>query len=175
MCAIVRVIFGVCSLVRLSQLFVVTFCKCCIYLITNPNPVYSHSKIVTVWIWICSLLSLVSKHKRKRMRTPCSLSVYPSIVARHRLRKHVPAATNTRSTKKNCPTRCFIRIRCRIKQSSGSERKRDDQFFPEILVIRYAYIICFTTNFIFSTSGCLSLTVTETSLDYHTFLKAFNK
>jgi hypothetical protein len=43
MCAVVTVIFGVCNSVRLSQLFVVTFCKRQVNPITNPNPVYSHS------------------------------------------------------------------------------------------------------------------------------------
>jgi hypothetical protein len=44
---------GACSSVRLSWLFVVTFCKCSINPITNPNPVYSHSKIVEIYIdWV---------------------------------------------------------------------------------------------------------------------------
>jgi hypothetical protein len=47
MCAVVTVIFGVCNSVTLAQLFLVTFCKCSIHLITNPSPVYSYFKIVT--------------------------------------------------------------------------------------------------------------------------------
>jgi hypothetical protein len=37
MCAVVTVIFGVCNSVRLSWLFVVTFCKCLVNPITNKN------------------------------------------------------------------------------------------------------------------------------------------
>jgi hypothetical protein len=41
---VVKVIFGVCNSLRLSQLFVVTFSKCPINPITNPNPVFSHTQ-----------------------------------------------------------------------------------------------------------------------------------
>jgi hypothetical protein len=51
MCAVVTAIFGVCNSVRLSYLFVVTFCKCSINPITNPKPVYNHSKIMTIFIY----------------------------------------------------------------------------------------------------------------------------
>jgi hypothetical protein len=44
MCAVITLIFGV----RLSLLFVVTFCKCRINPTTSPNAVYSHSKIVII-------------------------------------------------------------------------------------------------------------------------------
>jgi hypothetical protein len=43
MCAVITVIFGVSNSVRLSQLFVVTFCKCSINPIINSNPVYNQS------------------------------------------------------------------------------------------------------------------------------------
>jgi hypothetical protein len=43
MCTVVTVILVVCVSVRLSKLFVVTFCKCLVKPITNPNPVYSQS------------------------------------------------------------------------------------------------------------------------------------
>jgi hypothetical protein len=43
MCAVVTAIFGACNSVRLSQLFVVAFCKCSINPTINPKPVYSHS------------------------------------------------------------------------------------------------------------------------------------
>jgi hypothetical protein len=46
MCAVVTVNFGVCNSVRLSSLYVATFCKCS-NPITNPNPVSGHSKFVT--------------------------------------------------------------------------------------------------------------------------------
>jgi hypothetical protein len=45
MCAVIIVIFGVCNSERMSQLFAV---KCSINPITNPNPVYSHFKIVKI-------------------------------------------------------------------------------------------------------------------------------
>jgi hypothetical protein len=41
--SVVTLIYGVCNSVRLSYLFVVTFCKYLINPITNPNPVYRHS------------------------------------------------------------------------------------------------------------------------------------
>jgi hypothetical protein len=43
--AVGTLIFGMCNSVRLSLLFVVTFCKCSINRITSPNPVSSHSKV----------------------------------------------------------------------------------------------------------------------------------
>jgi hypothetical protein len=69
MCAVVTVIFGVCNLVRLLQLFVVMFCKCSVNSITNPNPVGGHiqthdnikQKILTFFITV-----VVVVHAEKR-------------------------------------------------------------------------------------------------------------
>jgi hypothetical protein len=43
MCAVATVISGVFNSVRLSWLFIATFCKCSINSITNPKPFHSHS------------------------------------------------------------------------------------------------------------------------------------
>jgi hypothetical protein len=48
MCAVVTMIFWVCNPTKLSQLIAVKFCKSSINPINNPNPIYSHSRIVTV-------------------------------------------------------------------------------------------------------------------------------
>jgi hypothetical protein len=46
--------------VRVSYLFVVTFCKCSINAITNPNPVYSHSH---TWQYRRPVWSITSQNK----------------------------------------------------------------------------------------------------------------
>jgi hypothetical protein len=50
MCAVVVVVFEVCNSVGLLKLFVVTFCKCLINLITKTNFVYRQSRDNTLKI-----------------------------------------------------------------------------------------------------------------------------
>jgi hypothetical protein len=71
-------------------------------------------------------------YKSRLMRSPCCLYVYlPLIVARQRLGKHFPAATNTYATTEELLEASFS-IR-----SVSYQRKEGDYFFPELLVYLY--------------------------------------
>jgi hypothetical protein len=81
MCAVVIVIFGVCTSVRksvrISYIFAVTFCKCPINLITNPNPVYSHSKIGQyVPMYVCMYVARVRLWKEGLVCAAVTVRLY---------------------------------------------------------------------------------------------------
>jgi hypothetical protein len=69
------------------------------------------------------------------MRSPCGLfvCVSPPNVAREQLANHVPAATNIHKTMKDLLNALFY-LWYQIVNIC-SERKVDDYFFPELLVI----------------------------------------
>jgi hypothetical protein len=65
------------------------------------------------------------KNKRRLMRSPCCVCV-PRIVARQRLGKHVPMATNTHATIEELSDEVFFWESYRVKYSICSERKVGD-------------------------------------------------
>jgi hypothetical protein len=75
------------------------------------------------FLTIFSLLYLFWKNKSRFMRSPCCLCI-PLIVARQRLGKHFPVATNTHATTEESLDTSFS------MRTVSYQRKVDDQFSP---------------------------------------------
>jgi hypothetical protein len=74
----VLVTFEVCNSVSMSQLFVVTFCKCSINRISNPNPVYSQSRENIVQTFHCKIIFINNNawHKVLIWQLPSNTSLH---------------------------------------------------------------------------------------------------